>query len=179
MQPQLVHDFLCPARDLHYAAKWRTRPGVEVDDAVVGEVERLHSRVPGIHRHGAKLDDVQQRGEISSDNAEVRRSALRMNRLGAYCIGRIASVLLKERRAGYTVGKSLEYQRPVLHDRQNERSNLDVIPHEVAFGELLRREKNLTEVGHVQGNVLRDLQAGFTTSFLYCGKLGEELLLWH
>ena len=45
-----------PARDLDNPAERCARSGVEIDNGVIREVERLDTRVPRIHGHSAELE---------------------------------------------------------------------------------------------------------------------------
>src|SRR5687767_5821423 len=119
MKAKRVHRFMCPVSDFDDTLEGCARTWIKVDDAVVGKIERLHSRVPGIHRYASQLNDVQQCREVTTDDPEVRRAALRVNCLGAHDVRRLTRVLLEEGLARDTIGESLEHQWPVGHYREN------------------------------------------------------------
>src|SRR5512140_1781076 len=156
--------------------------------------------MPRIDRDAAELNRVKQGAEITSDDAEVRRSAFGVNRFSANVVWRLAGILLEERLAGYTIWKALENERPICHHRQYEGSDRGVVTHQIALGQFLLREENFTKIrdidfsmrvdphrtsaavlfdlGQLIDNVCRDTRsAGFLWRFLLVGRVSLDCAL--
>src|SRR5438045_8232881 len=102
--------------------------------------------MPRVYRNTSQLYRVKQSVEIASDDAKVCRSSLSVYRFHPYAFGRLAGVLLKERLAAHSIGKTLKHKRPVLHDRQYEWSDRYVVSHQIALCQLPARKKRLRKV---------------------------------
>ena len=101
-----------------------------------GAMQRLHAREPGVLRDGRQLRHVEQRLERPADRA-ARHVVVRQHLdtdAGRHLVGR---AMLVERLAAHAVRIPLHHQGPIRHDRQDERRDLHVVAHQVAFGEAL------------------------------------------
>src|SRR6185503_16955662 len=128
----------------------RARPGIEIDDRIVGGVYAPVARVPWIRRNRAELHDVEQRREVAADEP-ARRSFLARNLLDANAGWNFVRRLLLIERVGLNaVGVSLEHERPVLERRQQEWRHLGVVLEQASLGDLHLREEQLAEVRHVE-----------------------------
>src|SRR5438045_7626888 len=147
MKPETINDFPCPTPNLNDTSEVCARSRIQINNRIVGVIQRLNSRVPGVDRDGAELDGVEERKKISSDNPRLLLAAIGFNFLDPDFAGRrLRSLLLVEAFAGNAVGETLEDKRAIQNRRKDERSNARVIPHHIPFGVFLLGAKNLVKV---------------------------------
>src|SRR5690606_7905579 len=109
---QLLAD---PPGDLDHAAESSARAGVEVQDRIVGALQRGYARVPGVVRDRAELHRVEERREVTADEpplVTVAEPDIPDAHTRRHAVGRR---LLVERLAVDAVRIAFKDERAVVH----------------------------------------------------------------
>src|SRR6185437_8868417 len=174
METQVRERFFEPSRDARDELERCRRSRVEIDDRVVGRVERTDTRHPGIDGYAAELDEVQQGRKVAAHESALH-FALRGDVLDTYAIGyRFGSVLLKEQLAPDTIGRAFEHERAIGDGGQYERGGARIVAHHVTLGYAGVREEQLVEVRHLDGPARCDVERAGAAVVLYGVERGKD-----
>src|SRR5437660_5107104 len=117
MQPIRVEDVLDRQGYVHDTLERRAWTRIEIDDRVVGELDRLDARVPWIHGDGAELHEIEQRGQVTADETVLCLEPFVRGRGDSYACRRIRRcLLLIECFSANAIREPLHDERPI-HDR--------------------------------------------------------------
>ena len=159
MQSEVIQLVAHPQRDVDDAPERGARTRIEIDDRVIRVAHGLHTRVPGIDRDGAELHDVEERCQVTADEAALRLEAVVGDRLDAHARRRIVGCsLLIERHSADAIRKPLHDQRAIGYRGQQVRRHAGVIRHQIALRVASLREKTLVEIGNLELLVGAQLQ---------------------
>src|ERR1700694_139230 len=147
MEPETADYFLRPTGHLNDTGKVGARPRIQVDDRIIGELQRLNPRMPWVNRDSPELDRINEGEKVSSDYPPLFFSAVGFYQLDPDLgRGSLRRLLLVEALAVDPIRKSLQDKGAILHDWQDEVRDARVVAHYVALGVLLLREKDLVQV---------------------------------
>src|SRR6266550_5499878 len=123
--------------------------------------------MPGVDGDGAKLDGIEKREKISTDDSWLLLAAVGLYHLDAHFLrSRFRGLLLVEALAVDSVGKSFQHQRSILHRWEDEVCNARVIAHHISLGVLLLWKEDLIEIRDLERLAAAEIQRPLSSRFL-------------
>ena len=149
-EPELVHHLLDHHRDLAHIGPGVALARVEVDQEVVGPVDVVDARMPGVELDAPEVGDPGERGRLVADGEVGAAPARKVDVHGLEPVRvRLGNTLLVEEKPVHALRVALHLHRPPLDVVQNGSGNGEVIGDQVALRQPRLGEVHLVRVGDV------------------------------